>query len=283
MSEYPTSHLGITDLIIPGLEDRLDAASRSLRSTILDIQKSISLLRTWHDETITKFPFPVSLGDSDEGHEAICVYANMMFCYSAAAIFALNTYLLLIYEMITASRPFFEEDLVEECEEALEVSNTDIARRIQELVQVRLVKYLPISVNPIIGPPLALQAINVAASRGTRLEAVERRKLDVFTRTLQSLHERFNGTAFFAELMHNIIGFASDDEALTRSMTDWRKNGSCKSAPARPGQIKVGWNNLVHQKPRLFLRLMMHLDHAVCTGGPPQEKDFPAELRRDTM
>lgn len=265
------------------MEDRLDAASRSLRLTILDIQASIRSLGTWHDETISKFPFPVSLDDIDEIHEAICVYANMVFCYYSACLFALNTYLLLIYEMIPASRIFFEEDLVEECEEALEISNTDIARRMQELVQVRLVKYIPISANPIIGPPLALQAINVAASRGTRLEAVESRKLDVFTRTLQSLQERFAGSDFCAELMQNIVGFANDDDALTRSMTDWRKNGNNKSEPTTPGQIKVGWNNLVHQKPRLFLRLMLHLDHAVCTGGPPQEKDFPVELRRFTM
>lgn len=269
--------------ILSGLEDRLDAASRSLQSTIIDIQTSVSSLRTWHDETISRFPFPVSLDDVDEIHEAICVYANMIFCYYAACIFALNTYLLLIYEMIPASRVFLEEDLVEECEEALEVSNSDIARRMQELVQVRLVKYIPISATPIIAPPLCLQAINVAASRGTRLEAVESRKLDVFTRTLQSLQQRFDGSDFCAELMQNIIGFARDDETLTRSMTDWRKNGNSRSTPTTPGQIKVGWNNLVHQKPRLFLRLMMHLDHAVCTGGPPQEKDFPAELRRYTM
>lgn len=266
-----------------GLEDRLDAASRSLRPTIDAIHESIAALRTWHDETISKFPFPVSLDDVDEIQEAICVYANMIFCYHAACVFALNTYLLLIYEMIPGSRALFDQNLVEDCEEALEESNTNIAMRMQELVQVRQVKYIPISAAPMIGPPLVLQAINVAASRGTRLEAVEGRKLDVFTRTLQSLQERFDGSDFCAELMNNIVGFARDDDALTRSMTDWRKNGHNRSAPTTPGQIKVGWNNLVHQKPRLFLRLMMHLDHAVCTGGPPQEKDFPAELRRYTI
>jgi hypothetical protein len=184
--------------------------------------------------------------------------------------------------MMPASRAFLEEDTMQECEEALERTNNDIARRVQELVQVRLINYLPISANPIIGPPLILQAINVIAARGTRLEPAECRKFDVFTRTLQSLQSRFDGSDFISELMSNIIAYAREDESLVNSMSDWRKNATTTYSLASAGgnRIKAGWNNLVHQRPRLFLRLMVHLDYALCTGGPPAEKDFPEELRR---
>ncbi|EGP84666.1 unnamed protein product [Zymoseptoria tritici ST99CH_1A5] len=39
------------------------------------------------------------------------------------------------------------------CKEALESTDNDISRRTQELVQVKLVQYLPLSANPNIGRP----------------------------------------------------------------------------------------------------------------------------------
>lgn len=44
-------------------------------------------------------------------------------------------------------------DITEACKEALESTDNDISRRTQELVQVKLVQYLPLSANPNIGRP----------------------------------------------------------------------------------------------------------------------------------
>jgi hypothetical protein len=260
------------------LDDRLDIVSRVLPSTIVDIQRCLEALRVWHDHSIRAFPFPISL---DDAPETICVYANMMFSYHAAAVFGLNTYLLLLHEVFPTSRTLFSLD---EAKEALEVANNDVSRRTQELVQVRLVKYLPISASAVLALPLTLQAINVAAARGTGMEAVEVRKLDVFTRTLKSQQQNFDGSDFCADILTNITAYAQDDAKFVSSMMTWRDNkdvnGSSVAGQNGQNKIKLDWGNLVFKRPRLFLRLVLYIDHAFCTGGPPMDEDFPDALQR---
>ncbi|SMR47309.1 unnamed protein product [Zymoseptoria tritici ST99CH_3D1] len=260
------------------LDDRLEAASRSLPSTVSGIQQCLVSLRVWHDHSIRSFPFPISL---DDAPETICVYANMMFSYHAAAVSGLNVYLILLHEVFPSGRTLFSLD---EAKDGLEAANSDVSRRTQELVQVRLVKYLPISASAVLALPLTLQAINVAAARGSGMEAVEIRKLDVFTRTLKSQQQNFDGSDFCADILTNVTAYAQDDAKFVSSMMTWRDNkeGNDDSGAGANGQnkIKLNWGNLVHKRPRLFLRLVLYLDHAFSTGGPPMDDDFPVELQR---
>ncbi|KAF7190102.1 Cutinase transcription factor 1 beta [Pseudocercospora fuligena] len=263
------------------LDDRLEYASRSLPTLVSDIQRSLESLRLWHEQAIRAFPFPISL---DDAHETICVYANMMFSYHASAVFGLNTYLILLREVFPSTKSMFS---LEEAREALEIANNDVSRRTQELVQVRLVKYLPISASAVLALPLILQAINVAAARGSGMESVEIRRLDVFTKTLKSQQQNFDGSDFCADVLANIVAYAQDDSKFVTSMTAWKSdnkdtNGHASGGPPQ-GKIKLDWGNLVFKRPRLFLRMVLYIDHAFCTGGPPQEEDFPAELQRGAV
>lgn len=182
------------------LDDRLEFASRALPAVVTDIQQSLESLRSWYDQAIRIFPFPISL---DDAPETICVYANMMFSYHASAVFGLNTYLILLREVFPGpTQSLFS---VSEAAQAMEAANNDVARRTQELVQVRLVKFLPISASAVLALPLILQAINVAAARGSGMEAVEIRRLDVFTRTLKSQQQNFDGSDFCADVLANIV------------------------------------------------------------------------------
>ena len=57
-------------------------------------------------------------------------------------------------------------------------------------------------------------------------------------------------------------------------------HGSGHSGGAQGGKLKLDWGNLVFKRPRLFLRLVLYIDLALSTGGPPQDEDFPPELQR---
>lgn len=259
-------------------DDRIDAVSRSLHTTVAGIQNAIDALRLWHDQTIREFPFPISL---DDAHDTICIYVNMLFSYYTTAMFALNLYLILLRETIPAAKSLFS---IEDAREALTAANEDITRRTQELVQVRLTKYLPLTASAIMALPLVLQAINAAAARGSTMESTEARKLDVFTRTFHAQQQSFAGSDFCMDVLNNIIAYASDDAEFVSAMISWRdgKNAHTRSSSSLTGQnkIKLDWANLVYKRPRLFLRLTLHLDLALCNGGPPMDDDFPRELRR---
>ncbi|PPJ58621.1 hypothetical protein CBER1_03495 [Cercospora berteroae] len=262
------------------LDDRLEAASRSLVSSINNLHRAVAELQRWQESALQIFPSPISLDDSDVD-EAISIYANMIFVYQASAVFALQTQLIFIHELLPASRSLIDEDTIEESVEALEDANADIMRRIKELIQTRLLDSLPVSIVPLVGPPLLLQAINLAAVRGTHLEATESRKLDIFTRTLESCRERFRGSDFVFDLLMNMIGYAQDDEKFMSAMSNWRRSSKdVDYSTSSHTRIKLDWSNLVCQRPKLFLRLMVHMDLAFCTGHPPDESDLPEGLRK---
>ncbi|CAK1362111.1 hypothetical protein CB0940_02594 [Cercospora beticola] len=262
------------------LDDRLEAASRSLVSSINNLHRAVAELGRWQESALQIFPSPISLDDSDVD-EAISIYANMLFVYQASAVFALQSQLIFIHELVPASRSLIDEDTIEESVEALEDANADIMRRIKELIQTRLLDSLPVSIVPLVGPPLLLQAINLAAVRGTHLEATESRKLDIFTRTLESCRERFRGSEFVFDLLMNMIGYAQDDEKFMSAMSNWRRSSKdVDYSTSGHTRIKLDWSNLVCQRPKLFLRLMVHMDLAFCTGHPPDESDLPEGLRK---
>lgn len=131
------------------------------------------------------------------------------------------------------------------------------------VLQVRVIKFLPISATPLIAPPLILQAINVSAARSqaSYMEAVEVRKLDIFTRTLKSQQERFEGADYCVDVLNNIIAYAGDDEEFISSMSSWQQGRSSSLDSPPQGQrnrVKLDWGNLIYKRPQLFLRLMMH-------------------------
>ncbi|EME44834.1 hypothetical protein DOTSEDRAFT_52274 [Dothistroma septosporum NZE10] len=263
------------------LQDRLDHAGQSLSESVTQIKAALASLSVWYEQASAEFPFPIGLDDADET-PAICIYANMAFCYYSSAVFALNQHLILLAENFSAAQSLFS---VERARELLESSNKDIGQRVQEFVQVRLVKYLPISASAFIGIPLVLQAVNLAAAHGSKAEAAENRRLQIFMRTLQAQQERFDGSDFCADVLSNIVAYAQNDEKFQSSMANWRggRNGNASGATSPSSsehvKVKLDWANLVHRRPRLFLRIMLYWDHALCTGAPPQDSDFPLVLR----
>lgn len=98
------------------LQSRLEHAGESLPANVAKIQTALATLLHWHERSSAESPFPIGLDDADET-PAVCIYANMAFCYYSSAIFALNQHLILLTEAFPAARSLFS---VEQAREALE-------------------------------------------------------------------------------------------------------------------------------------------------------------------
>lgn len=99
----------------------------------------------------------------------------------------------------------------------------------------------------------------------------------------------YDGTDFVFELIENILKYADEQHQgnLTDLQTRKANNGSSHASRAgtpghqpKPSRQPLAWRELLVRRPRLYLRLVLHLDVALCAGVPPEEKDFPPELRR---
>ncbi|WPG99844.1 Cutinase transcription factor 1 beta [Acrodontium crateriforme] len=273
---------------VENLEDRTNQAGESLYQISEDIQHSLRRLRMWHEETIRIFPSPISLGDTPE---TISIFANMLFLYYDAAIVALYSHTCLLHQVYPSRTALFP---LENSQEIIKKAISDTTTRTTELLQVRLVKYLPISAAAFLSLPLLLQAVNICAARGTLDEPVELRKLDVFTKTLRSQQSSFEGADFCKDLLVNIMSYAEEDEQFTAKRA-WHEGGEDPSQSVEPSSAhsddgetshvkrKLTWEQILHRRPRLFLRLILFLDVALCTGNAPKESDFPSVLRRNAL
>ena len=254
--------------------ERIASVANSVSSSVLEIQGCLDGLQRWHEHVILNFPDPISLDDTQQ---AICIYANLMFCYYSSAIFALNLHRILIHGTSPGAR---NQISLEACQEASIAAITDIGKRTQELVQTRLAQFLPISVSAYITLPFLLQAIDVAAVRGTELEAVEMRKLDVLSRVLHSQEQNFDNSQFSRKILASIVAYAQNDQSFLDWIESWRNErsgnvslGTVNNKDKSRKRTKLGWANLLLKRPQLYLRLLLNLDSALCTGSAPKEED----------
>lgn len=261
------------------IEERsMNQAAASLLETAQDLQHCTKKVQDWHDRCSSAFPFPISLDDTPD---AVCIFANMLFLYHDAAIIALASYNILLSEIFPSHAALFQQ---EASKEAIKKVMANTTERTTELVQVRLTKFLPISASAYLSLPLTLQAINRNAARGTFRERVESRKLDVFIKTLSVQQTSFEGPDFCSDLLHNIMSCAEEDERFEVDEA-WLQAGSpfsAESVESTPTRRKLSWEEILYERPKLFLRVLYYLDMAHCMGCAPTESDFPPSLRYAT-
>lgn len=99
----------------------------------------------------------------------------------------------------------------------------------------------------------------------------------------------YDGTDYVFDIIQNIEKYA-DEERLGLLLENENANESSRGSstpksstpnvPPKPLRQPFAWRGLLLRKPRLYLRLVLHVDVALCEGMPPQEHDFPTELRR---
>lgn len=156
----------------------------------------------------------------------------------------------------------------------------DLACR-QEFLAARLTEYLPISISAYIALPWLLQAITVAAVSGTDIEATEARKLDIFSRVLKQQEANFDGSKFCTDVLGDIIAYVRNEQRFVTWIAEWRQNResdgywmTVDSPKTHHNNIKLNWSNLIRTRPKLYLRLLLHLDFALCNGRNPQDEDL---------
>lgn len=165
----------------------------------------------------------------------------------------------------------------------------DTTERTKELVQLKLARLLPISVSAILALPFILHALSVRAAVDGVGDALARRQLAVYTKTMRLQQALYDGTDFVYLILENVQNYAKE-EHLEKLMEDEPpKHGGAKPVATRStdpppelhaSRARLAWVELMVRRPRSYLRLILHVDVALCTGHPPNENDFPRELRR---
>jgi len=137
--------------------------------------------------------------------------------------------------------------------------------------------------------PLLLYALSVKAATTEAANAVAHRQLSIYTKVMKLQQALYDGTDYVCEMLDNIQRYADEEKiglVLEHSQDKESKTGTdtptstTASVSTKPLRQPYAWRGLLLRKPRLYLRLVLHVDVAFCEGSPPKEHDFPPELRR---
>ncbi|KAK8009009.1 hypothetical protein PG991_011560 [Apiospora marii] len=275
----------LTDLIMMvfPLDDSPGWGKKIGPDETLKVREFKQALRRWYTLTIQKFPMfggcgsprtAVSRGKGHH-HDSVILYTNMMYMYYHSSWVALSHHEIL-QTAVTAVSPNLTSNLREfstiyENRQELQEAASGVTECLQELIQLKLARWLPISAVPCTALPLVLHIIDVKLSSFHRTqpspdEVVKQNRLGVLVEAMKLYTPQYDGCDYVSETIRHIMTLAQLDTPTPLPATSTTSTIS-------------NWTDILASQPGCYLRLAMTMDLSFAKGRLPEESDFPASLR----
>ncbi|KAK8075193.1 fungal specific transcription factor domain-containing protein [Apiospora hydei] len=208
-------------------------------------------------------------------HESAILYTNMMYMYYHSSWVALSHHEVL-QTAVTAVTPNLTSNLREfstiyENRHELQEAASGVTECLQEVIQLKLARWLPISAVPCTALPLVLHIIDVKLSSFRRSqpapdELVKQNRLNVLVEAMKTYTPQYDGCDYVSETIRHIMTLAQLDTPTPLPATSTTSTIS-------------NWTDILASQPGCYLRLAMTMDLSFAKGRLPEESDFPASLR----
>ncbi|KAG4261452.1 hypothetical protein FPRO03_11469 [Fusarium proliferatum] len=252
---YPTGRL--TDIHSPVVHD----AQKGRES----LQSCEAGLEAWFERATIQFPTPAGI-ITREG--SLVLYTNLLYIYYYAACFALYQHKAFI---ISQEQTKATSDL-QQTKSKIEDAALGITENLEELIQLRLERFLPISIAAYIAVPLVLHILDVRLAKRPLQIAQKQGKLNVYVETMKTMQKLYDGVDDVWTFIRTAIDYATiqDAENETSSL-----NGSCidadgflgsKSQLTKDNEYAKDWGNVLVMEPVLYFRLSRTIDHSLALG-----------------
>ncbi|KAK8104239.1 uncharacterized protein PG998_011272 [Apiospora kogelbergensis] len=240
-------------------------------------------LRRWYSLTTQKFPMFGGNGSprtnvtrgKGHHHDSVILYTNMMYMYYHSSWVALSHHEVL-QTAVKAVTPNLTSNLREfssiyENRHELQNAASGVTECLQELIQLKLARWLPISAVPCTALPLVLHIIDVKLSsfrqgQTTPEELVKQNRLSVLVEAMKTYTPQYDGCDYVSETIRHIMTLAQLDTPTPLPATSTTSTIS-------------NWTDILASQPGCYLRLAMTMDLSFAKGRLPEESDFPASLR----
>ncbi|KAL4803989.1 hypothetical protein BDV18DRAFT_162399 [Aspergillus unguis] len=241
------------------------------------IDRARSSLTRWYESTIVRFPTPAGIGDA---HGSLVLYTNLMYLYYHSAKMALCHHELLVWKVgngrLDSSAPQLHQ-----AKGSLESEAACITDIVKELLQLKLIKYLPITAVAYIALPLALSILDVKLSLTDVQSATRQRRLQIFAEAMKSLQAYYDGTDRVSDAIERLVHHLAAAPGPSSSF-----EGHTRQQPSRQTKQKhpvSEWSDILDRLPGCYLRIAVTLDLAISTGEYPDEQAFPAWLQTRSL
>ncbi|KAI1177379.1 hypothetical protein F4777DRAFT_214880 [Nemania sp. FL0916] len=292
-------------LVFP-LDDAPGWGRRNRAEDADKVRECKAALRTWYRTATIRFPMfsrgsapNRKAGDKHFRHDSVILYTNLMYMFYYSAQAALCQHEVLQAVMASAS-PNTESNLrgfsnVYESRNELQDAASGVTECMNELIQRRLARWLPITAISCTAMPLVLHIIDVKLSsqnkriRATpeeqRRTALKQQRLNVLIEAMKTYQPQYDGVDYISETIRHIVNLAQIDPpsnvpnssgasaVVAASSSDNNSvNGGIKP-------IISDWTDILASNPGSYLLLSLTMDISMSKGRLAKETDFPVKLR----
>ncbi|KAI0539743.1 hypothetical protein GGR58DRAFT_463252 [Xylaria digitata] len=258
-------------------------------------------LRRWYKAATVRFPMfgggnasSKTSGEKHLRHDSVILYTNLMYMFYHSARAALCHHEVLQAAMASAS-PNVNSSVrgfsnVYESRHELQDAACGVTECLNELIQRRLARWLPISAISCTAMPLVLHIIDVkllsqnkrvgATPDERRRTALKQQRLNVLIEAMKTYQPQYDGVDYISETIRHIVNLAQIDPpnnsatAPSSSITVVPQDSATSMQP-----IISDWTDILASNPGSYLRLSMTMDISISKGRLAKETDFPVKLR----
>ncbi|KAJ2973401.1 hypothetical protein NUW58_g8948 [Xylaria curta] len=263
------------------------------------VRECKTALRRWYKAATLHFPvfggnsMPSKMtADKHHQHDSVILYTNLMYMFYHSARAALCHHEVLQAAMASSS-PNLNNNLrgfsnIYESRNELQDAACGVTECLNELIQRRLARWLPISAISCTAMPLVLHIIDVKLSsqnkrsRATpderRRTALKQQRLNVLIEAMKTYQPQYDGVDYISETIRHIVNIAQIDPPSGQNSTT-SITASAQDPTSSMQPIISDWTDILASNPSSYLRLSMTMDISISKGRLAKEADFPVKLR----
>ncbi|KAF4340431.1 cutinase transcription factor 1 beta [Fusarium beomiforme] len=264
---YPTGRLN--DHSSPWVHD-IQQASNSLQSCEAGLE-------AWFERATIQFPAPAGIITREE---SLVLYTNLLYIYYYAACFALYQH----KAFIISQRLAESASELQQTKSKIEYAALGITENLKELIQLRLERFLPISIAAYIAVPLVLHILDVRLAKRPLQIAQKQGKLNVYVETMKAMQTLYDGVDDVWTFIRTAIDYATVKDAEIGTGSQNSHNGNSvgclglRSTLVHDTEYANDWGNVLVKEPILFFRLSRTIDHSLALGRYSEDSSFGLTL-----
>ncbi|SCO56719.1 related to cutinase transcription factor 1 beta [Fusarium fujikuroi] len=230
------------------------------------IQESIRFceasLDAWFDKATIQFPTPAGIISTEK---SLVLYTNLMYIYYYSARVALYQYEAFVVSL--ASPGAGMDDKLHQTRLQLEDATLGITDNLKELVQLKVAKFLPVSIIAYAALPLVLHILDVKLAKLPSQTARKQGRLNIYMEAMKGLQNLYDGVDDVWTFIRSAIDSATSGTLDTcSSRADFAPSSSTCSKPSASLQVADDWGKFLLQEPILYFRLSRTIDLSLAVG-----------------
>ncbi|EXA34695.1 hypothetical protein FOVG_14112 [Fusarium oxysporum f. sp. pisi HDV247] len=235
-------------------------------STMIENQKQIEEsikfceigLNAWFDKATIQFPTPAGIINPEK---SLVLYTNLMYIYYYSARVALYQYEAFVVSL--ASPGAGMGDKLHQTRLQLEDATLGITDNLKELVQLKVARFLPVSIIAFAALPLVLHILDVKLAKLPSQTARKQGRLNIYMEAMKGLQNLYDGVD---DVWNFIRGAIDSATSGTWDTADASYNSAICSKVSVSTQAADNWGKFLLQEPILYFRLSRTIDLSLAVG-----------------